>query len=90
NPVPVEKAVPLGCIATLPATGSEMNAFSVVTYNEQKYPITSPLVYPQFSVLDPDFTFSLPKEQVANGVADAFVHVVEQYLTQPVGAKVQD
>ncbi len=90
NPVPVEQAVPLGCIATLPATGSEMNAFSVVTYNEQKYPITSPLVYPQFSVLDPDFTFSLPKEQVANGVADAFVHVVEQYLTQPVGAKVQD
>lgn len=90
NPVPVEQAVPLGCIATLPATGSEMNAFSVVTFNEQKYPITSPLVYPQFSVLDPDFTFSLPKEQVANGVADAFVHVVEQYLTQPVGAKVQD
>lgn len=90
NPVPVEQAVPLGCIATLPATGSEMNAFSVVTYNEQKYPITSPLVYPKFSVLDPDFTFSLPKEQVANGVADAFVHVVEQYLTQPVGAKVQD
>ena len=41
-------------------------------------------------MLDPDFTFSLPKEQVANGVADAFVHVVEQYLTQPVGAKVQD
>lgn len=90
NPVPVEQAVPFGCIATLPATGSEMNAFSVVTYNEQKYPITSPLVYPKFSVLDPDFTFSLPKEQVANGVADAFVHVVEQYLTQPVGAKVQD
>ena len=90
NPVPVEKALPLGCIATLPATGSEMNAFSVITYNDQKYPLTSPLVYPQFSVLDPDFTFSLPKEQVANGVADAFVHVIEQYLTQPVGAKVQD
>ncbi|MFD2167847.1 iron-containing alcohol dehydrogenase [Thalassotalea euphylliae] len=90
EPVPATTAVPLGCIATLPATGSEMNAFGVVTFNEQKYPFTSPLVYPKFSVLDPNFTFTLPKEQIANGVADAFVHVIEQYLTQPVNAKVQD
>lgn len=90
EPVPVSSAIPLGCIATLPATGSEMNNFGVITFNEQKYPFTSPLVFPKFSFLDPDFTFSLPKEQIANGVADAFVHVVEQYLTLPVNAKVQD
>ena len=90
NPVPVDEALPLGCIATLPATGSEMNAFGVITFNEQKYPFNSPLVYPKFSFLDPDFTFTLPEEQIANGVADAFVHVIEQYLTQPVNAKIQD
>ena len=67
-----------------------MNSFGVITFNEQKYPFTSPLVYPKFSVLDPTFTQTLPKEQIANGVADAFVHVIEQYLTQPVDAKVQD
>lgn len=89
-PVPVEKALPLGCVVTLPATGSEMNTFGVITYNEQKYPFTSPLVYPAFSLLDPTLTQTLPKEQIANGVADAFVHVIEQYLTYPVDAKVQD
>ncbi len=88
--VPVSTALPLGCVATLPATGSEMNMAGVITLNEQKYPFMSALVYPKFSFLDPDFTMSLPKEQVANGVADAFVHVIEQYLTYPVNAKVQD
>ena len=89
-PVPATEAVPLGCVATLPATGSEMNMGSVVTYNGQKYPMMSPLVFPKFSFLDPNFTQTLPKEQIANGVADAFVHVIEQYLTYPVNAKVQD
>lgn len=90
NPVPVSEALPLGCVVTLPATGSEMNPFGVVTYNDQKYPFMSPLVFPKFSFLDPDLTTTLPDEQVANGVADAFVHVVEQYLTYPVHAMVQD
>ncbi|KZN14303.1 iron-containing alcohol dehydrogenase [Marinomonas sp. TW1] len=90
SPVPAEKALPLGCVATLPATGSEMNMGGVITYQAQKYPFMSPLVFPKFSVLEPDLTKTLPKEQIANGVADAFVHVVEQYLTQPVKAKVQD
>ncbi len=88
--VPAESAIPLGCVVTLPATGSEMNTFGVITYNAQKYPFTSPLVYPKFSFLDPDLTLTLPKEQIANGVADAFIHVIEQYLTQPQNAKVQD
>ncbi|MBR7889537.1 iron-containing alcohol dehydrogenase [Marinomonas sp. A79] len=89
-PVPATQALTLGCVATLPATGSEMNMGGVITYNAQKYPFMSPLVFPKFSVLDPDLTKTLPKEQIANGVADAFVHVIEQYLTQPVNAKVQD
>ena len=89
-PVPASDALPLGCVATLPATGSEMNMGGVVTYDGQKYPFMSPLVFPKFSILDPDLTKTLPKEQIANGVADAFVHVIEQYLTYPVNAKVQD
>lgn len=92
TPVPVDaKAVlPLGTIATLPATGSEMNAFGVISYQGGKYPINHPSVYPTFSMLDPTLTFSLPKIQVANGVVDAFVHVLEQYATYPVDARVQD
>jgi len=90
TPVPQKDALPLGCVATLPATGSEMNGFGVITLNEQKYPFFSSIVFPQFSLLDPDLTKTLPKEQIANGVADAFIHVIEQYLTFPVNAKVQD
>lgn len=90
TPVPAKSALPLGCVVTLPATGSEMNSFGVITFNQQKYPFTTPLAYPKFSFLDPDLTFTLPKEQIANGVTDAFVHVIEQYLTVPVNAKVQD
>lgn len=50
----------------------------------------NPLVYPQFSILDPETTFSLPPRQIANGIADAFTHVMEQYMTYPVGAEMQD
>ncbi len=88
--VPASTATSIGCIVTLPATGSEMNMGAVITYNEQKYVLMSPLVFPKFSFLDPLLTKTLPKEQIANGVADAFVHVVEQYITYPVDARVQD
>lgn len=89
---PVGAAVPLGSVLTLPATGSEMNAGSVVTRGatQDKLFFNSPLVFPRFSVLDPTKTYTLPPRQVANGVVDAFVHIVEQYLTYPVDAKVQD
>ena len=89
---PVAAAVPMGAVLTLPATGSEMNAGSVVTRaaTQDKLFFNSPLVYPRFSVLDPTTTYSLPPRQVANGVVDAFVHIAEQYLTFPVDAKVQD
>jgi len=88
----VEKALPFGSVLTLPATGSEMNKGAVVTRKslKAKLPFHSDFVFPQFSVLDPTKTFTLPLRQVGNGVVDAFVHVVEQYLTYPAQAPVQD
>lgn len=88
----VKAAVPMGCVLTLPATGSESNSFAVITKHstQEKLSFGSPLVYPQFAVLDPTVTYSLPPKQIANGVVDAYVHVMEQYLTYPVGAMVQD
>ena len=88
----VTSAIPLGCVLTLPATGTESNGNSVVTRYEtqQKLSFSSTLVYPQFAILDPTVTFSLPPKQVANGVVDAFVHVMEQYMTYPVNAPLQD
>jgi NADP-dependent alcohol dehydrogenase len=89
---PIHKAMPLAAVLTLAATGSEMNSGGVVTREEtqEKLAFGSPLLYPQFSVLDPEITFSLPQRQVANGIVDAFVHVMEQYLTYPVNSPVQD
>jgi len=86
----VEKVVSFGAVLTLPATGSEMNCGAVISYEHGKFPVMSELAYPKFSILDPTYTFTLPKIQVANGVVDAFVHTVEQYLTYPVDARVQD
>ena len=90
NPAPVADAVPFATVLTLPATGSEMNCFSVISDETGKYGWLSPLVYPKFSVLDPTLTYTLPKKQVANGIVDTFIHVVEQYITYPVDARFQD
>ena len=88
----VQRALPFGTVLTLPATGSEMNNGGVVTKKatHDKLSFRSPLLYPQFSVLDPSKTFTLPATQVANGLVDAFVHTTEQYLTYPAQAMVQD
>lgn len=88
----ITSALPIGCILTLPATGTESNGNSVVTKfsTHEKLAFSSPLVYPLFSILDPTTTYTLPTRQIANGVVDAFVHIMEQYLTYPVNAKVQD
>jgi NADP-dependent alcohol dehydrogenase len=90
--VPINRALPFGTVLTLPATGSEMNNGAVVTRKslQAKLPFMSPLVFPKFSILDPVYTYTLPKKQIANGVVDAFIHVIEQYLTYPVAGKVQD
>jgi NADP-dependent alcohol dehydrogenase len=88
----VKSALPLGAVLTLAATGSETNHNAVVTHEASKTKafFASPLVFPQFAVLDPEKTYSLPARQLANGVVDAFTHVMEQYLTYPVEARVQD
>jgi len=88
----LDSAVDLGAVLTIPATGSEMNSGGVVNYSERqaKLPFGNPLAFPKFSILDPAKTLTLPDNQVMNGIADAFVHVMEQYLTYPVNAKVQD
>ncbi|PLX67231.1 MAG: NADH-dependent alcohol dehydrogenase [Azoarcus sp.] len=88
----VAGALPFGSVLTLPATGSEMNCGAVITRSETqtKLAFLSPHVFPRFSVLDPSKTYTLPRRQIANGVVDAFVHTVEQYLTYPVGGMVQD
>jgi NADP-dependent alcohol dehydrogenase len=87
---PIHKALPIGVVLTLPATGSESNIASVVTRDGNKLPFMHPLVRPKFAVLDPKVTLSLSDRQVSNGVVDAFIHTIEQYLTYPVNAKVQD
>jgi NADP-dependent alcohol dehydrogenase len=87
---PIEKALPIACVLTLPATGSETNDAAVVTRNGNKLPFRSPLVRPVFAILDPAVTLSLSGRQISNGVVDAFIHTMEQYLTYSVNAKVQD
>ncbi|HRG06861.1 MAG TPA: iron-containing alcohol dehydrogenase, partial [Acidovorax defluvii] len=84
----ITQAVPFGAVLTLPATGSEMNNGSVITHRGKgaKLAFSSVHTYPLFSVLDPTKTYTLPPQQLANGVVDAFVHTVEQYLTYPVNA----
>lgn len=88
----ITTALPFGTVLTLPATGSEMNDGSVITRKEThtKLAFQNPLVFPQFSVLDPTKTFTLPARQIANGVVDSFVHIIEQYLTYPAHGMVQD
>lgn len=92
DPSPISVALPFGCVLTLPATGSEMNCGSVVSKasSPDKLAFGHDLLYPQFSILDPTTTFSLPTKQIANGIVDTFVHVLEQYLTYPVNAALQD
>jgi NADP-dependent alcohol dehydrogenase len=88
----VKAAVPVGTVLTLPATGSESNGNAVISRKEtqEKLYFGSPLTYPVFSVLDPETTFSLPAKQVRNGIVDAYVHVMEQYMTYPAAAPLQD
>ncbi len=88
----VRSALPLGCVLTLPATGSEMNCTAVISKKAtcEKRHFASPKVTPLFSILDPETTFSLPTRQTVNGIVDAFVHVTEQYVSSPCNAPLQD
>lgn len=87
-----EAGMPFGTVLTLPATGTEMNSSAVVSRKEtnEKLPMGGPGLFPQFSICDPEVVASLPKRQLANGVVDSFTHVMEQYLTYPHQAYLQD
>ncbi|WKD86671.1 Alcohol dehydrogenase YqhD [Polaribacter huanghezhanensis] len=87
-----EKGMPFGTVLTLPATGSEMNSGAVITRREtkEKLGMGGPGLFPEFSILDPQVITSIPKRQLANGLTDSFTHVLEQYMTYPVGALLQD
>lgn len=86
------KALPFGTVLTLPATGSEMNSGAVVSRKEigQKRGMGGPGLFPQFSISDPTVVASIPQRQLANGLVDAFTHVMEQYMTYPTSATLQD
>ena len=88
----INKAVDFRTVLTIPATGSEMNSGSVISRREfdKKLAFMNEKVFPKFSILDPTVTYTLPARQVANGVVDAFVHVMEQYLTYSQNAPLQD
>ncbi len=87
-----EKGMPFGTVLTLPATGSEMNSGAVITRSEtkEKLAMGGPGLFPEFSILDPQVITSIPKRQLVNGLMDAFTHVLEQYMTYPIGALLQD
>ena len=89
---PTLKGLPFGTVLTLPATGSEMNSGAVITRAEtkEKLAMGGPGLFPIFSILDPQVIVSIPQRQLANGIADAFTHVLEQYMTYPIGASLQD
>ncbi|AHV98779.1 iron-containing alcohol dehydrogenase [Paenibacillus sabinae] len=92
NKAAAEKAVPFGAILTISATGSEVNGGSVITNWEEKDKrfFVSDLTFPKFSVLDPENTFSVPKNQTVYGMVDIMSHVFEQYFHASSNAPLQE
>lgn len=88
----IDKGMPFGTVLTLPATGSEMNSGAVITKaaTQEKFSMGGPGLFPEFSILDPQVVQSIPERQLANGITDAFTHVLEQYMTYPTQAFLQD
>jgi hypothetical protein len=88
----VTAALPVFTVLTLAATGSEMNGNAVVTNEEtrQKYNISSPLVYPKVSILNPELTCTVPLTYSAYGAVDAIAHVIEGYFTRQDGTRLND
>lgn len=85
-------AVPFGTVLTIPATGSEANSGAVISRSELDLKLTmgGPLFFPVFSICDPSVMATLPKRQVANGVIDAYMHTLEQYITLPTDNLLQE
>ena len=89
---PTLQGLPFGTVLTLPAKGSEMNSAAVITRakTKEKLAMGGPGLFPIFSILDPQVITSIPQRQLVNGIVDAFTHVLEQYMTYPLGASLQD
>ena len=85
-----DNGIPFASVMTLPATGSEMNSGAVISRSETIQKAAFYGNYPEFSILDPEATYSLPAKQIANGLADIYVHVMEQYMTTPGQSRVMD
>jgi len=87
-----KEALPFGTVLTLAATGSEMNAGSVITNWEtnEKYGWGSPVTFPKFSILDPENTFTVPKDHTIYGMVDMMSHVFEQYFNNATNTPLQD
>ena len=92
NKIRTDRGMPFGTVLTLPATGSEMNSGAVITRasTQEKFGMGGPGLFPEFSILDPLVVKSVPQRQLANGITDAFTHVLEQYMTYPAQAFLQD
>ena len=78
------KIIPVGCVLTMVGTGSEMNGGSVITNHAQKLKIGHVFgeeVFPKFSILNPEYTFTLPKYQMISGIYDIMSHILEQYFS---------
>ncbi|WP_226003428.1 iron-containing alcohol dehydrogenase [Paenibacillus sp. BJ-4] len=92
NKVTATKAVPIGTVLTISATGSEANSGSVITNWEEKDKrfFVSDHTFPKFSVLDPENTFSVPKNQTVYGMVDIMSHVFEQYFHASSNAPLQE
>ena len=89
---PVTEAVPFGVVLTMAATGSEMNSGGVITDWETQKKLSGygPALFPQFSMLDPTYTYTLPREQVTYGIVDMLSHLLEQYVSTPDDDNVTD
>ena len=89
---PVTEALPFGVVLTMAATGSEMNNGGVITdwETQKKLSAYGPVLFPQFSMLDPTYTYTLPREQVAYGIVDMLSHLLEQYMSTPDDDNVTD
>lgn len=87
-----EEALPFGTVLTLPATGSEANSGAVISRDElkEKRTMGGPLFFPKFSFCDPSVVATLPQKQIANGIVDAYMHTLEQYLTFPTDNFLQE
>ena len=87
-----KEALPFGTVLTLSATSSEMNAGSVITNEEtqEKYGWGGPLNFPKFSILDPEYTMSVPMDQTVNGIVDTMSHIFEEYFNESSNTPFQD